>query len=39
MDILERTTIDLKLAGYSPATVEAYSYHVKNFVNYFDKKR
>jgi site-specific recombinase XerD len=38
MDILERTTIDLKLAGYSPRTVEAYSYHVKNFINYFDKE-
>lgn len=36
-DILEHTTIEPKLAGYSPRTVEAYSYHVKNFINYFNK--
>ena len=36
-DILQNTIIDLQLAGYSPRTVEAYSYHVKKFLEYFDK--
>jgi len=36
--ILQRTTVNLKLAGYSPRTVEAYSYHVKKFLEYFNKE-
>lgn len=28
---------DLQLAGYSPRTVEAYSYHVKKFLDHFNK--
>lgn len=35
--IIQATTTDLKLAGYSPRTVETYSYHVKKFIEYFDK--
>lgn len=35
--ILQKTIIDLKLADYSPRTVEAYSYHVKKFLEYFNK--
>jgi site-specific recombinase XerD len=35
--ILHNTTTDLQLAGYSPRTVEAYSYHVKKFLDYFKK--
>jgi len=35
--IIKNTTIDLQLAGYSPRTVEAYSYHVKKFLDYFEK--
>ncbi len=30
--ILQKTITDLKLASYSPRTVEAYSYHVKKFL-------
>jgi hypothetical protein len=26
-----------QLAGYSPRTVEVYSYHVKKFLEYFNK--
>ncbi|MBD3224558.1 MAG: tyrosine-type recombinase/integrase [Caldithrix sp.] len=38
MDILLQAIIqDLQLAGYSPRTVEAYSYHVKKFLEYFNK--
>jgi site-specific recombinase XerD len=38
MDILLQAIIqDLQLAGYSPRTVEAYSYHVKKFLEYFKK--
>lgn len=36
-DILQNTIVDLQLASYSPRTVEAYSYHVKKFLEYFDK--
>jgi len=36
-NILNKTIIDLKLAGYSPRTVEAYSWHVKKFLDYFNK--
>jgi site-specific recombinase XerD len=36
--ILQETIINLQLAGYSPRTVEAYSYHVKKFLEYFDKE-
>jgi integrase/recombinase XerD len=35
--ILQETIVNLQLAGYSPRTVEAYSYHVKKFLEYFDK--
>ena len=35
--IIHNTTTDLQLAGYSPRTVEAYSYHVKKFLDYFKK--
>lgn len=35
--ILKNVIQDLQLAGYSPRTVEAYSYHVKKFLEYFDK--
>jgi len=35
--ILQKTIADLKLASYSPRTVEAYSYHVKKFLEYFSK--
>lgn len=35
--ILKNTTVDLQLAGYRPRTVEAYSYHVKKFLEYFKK--
>jgi integrase/recombinase XerD len=35
--VFEKTTIDLKLAGYSQRTVEAYSYHVMKFLEYFNK--
>ena len=34
--ILQETIINLQLAGYSPRTVEAYSYHVKKFLEYID---
>lgn len=38
MDILLQSVIqDLQLAGYSARTVEAYSYHVKKFLEYFNK--
>lgn len=36
-DILQNTIVDLQLASYSPRTVESYSYHVKKFLEYFDK--
>lgn len=36
-NILHSVTQDLQLASYSPRTVEAYSYHVKKFLEYFDK--
>ena len=35
--IIQTATADLQLAGYSPRTVETYSYHVKKFLEYFDK--
>lgn len=35
--ILENVIQDLELAGYSSRTVEAYSYHVKKFLDYFNK--
>ena len=35
--IIQNTTTDLQLAGYSPRTVETYSYHVKKFLDYFKK--
>jgi site-specific recombinase XerD len=37
-DVHQRTTTDLKLAGYSQRTVEAYSYHVKKFLEYYNKE-
>jgi len=36
-EVHQRTTTDLKLAGYSQRTVEAYSYHVKKFLEYYNK--
>ena len=36
--IFQDTLTDLQLAGYSPRTVEAYSYHVKKFLEHFDKE-
>jgi site-specific recombinase XerD len=36
-DILQNTIVDLQLASYSPRTVEAYSYHVKKFLEHFGK--
>jgi len=36
-DILQNTIVDLQLASYSPRTVESYSYHVKKFLEHFDK--
>ena len=36
--ILQETIVNLQLAGYSPRTVEAYSYHVKKFLKHFDKE-
>ena len=36
-DFLQNTIVDLQLASYSPRTVESYSYHVKKFLEYFDK--
>ena len=36
--MLQNTIVDLQLAGYSPRTVEAYSYHVKKFLEYFNKE-
>ena len=36
-NILQNTIVDLQLASYSPRTVESYSYHVKKFLEYFDK--
>jgi hypothetical protein len=36
--ILNNVTQDLQLAGYSTKTVEAYSYHVKKFLDHFDKE-
>ena len=35
--ILQKTITDLKLASYSPRTVEAYSYHVKKFLEHSGK--
>jgi integrase/recombinase XerD len=35
--ILQKTITDLKLASYSPRTVEAYSYHVKKFLEHSAK--
>ncbi len=35
--ILNKVMQDLQLAGYGPRTVEAYSYHVKKFPEYYDK--
>lgn len=35
--IIKNTIINLQLASYSPRTVEAYSYHVKKFLEYFNK--
>jgi integrase/recombinase XerD len=35
--LFDSVTEDLQLAGYSPRTVEAYSYHVKKFLEYFNK--
>ncbi len=37
-DIHQQTTTNLKLAGYSLRTVEAYSYHVKKFLEYYNKE-
>ncbi len=36
--ILNNVTQDLKLAGYSLKTVEAYSYQVKKFFDHFAKE-
>ena len=36
-NILKNTIVNLQLAGYSPRTIESYSYHVKKFLEYFDK--
>jgi site-specific recombinase XerD len=36
-NILQNTIVDLQLASYSPRTVEAYSYHVKKFLEHFGK--
>ena len=36
-NILTGVTQDLQLAGYSPRTVESYSYHVKKFLEYYTK--
>ena len=36
-NILKNVIQDLQPADYSPRTVEAYSYHVKKFLEYFDK--
>jgi len=36
-NILQTVTQDLQLAGYRPKTVESYSYHVKKFLDYFNK--
>lgn len=36
--VLQETIVNLKLGGYSPRTVEAYSYHIKKFLEYFDKE-
>lgn len=36
--ILNNVTQDLQLAGYSAKTVEAYSYHVKKFLDHFAKE-
>lgn len=36
--ILQETIINLQLSGYSPRTVEAYSYHVKKFLEHFNKE-
>ena len=36
--IIQNTTTDLQLAVYSPRTVEAYSYHVKKFLEHFNKE-
>jgi len=36
-NILQTVTQDLQLAGYRPKTVESYSYHVKKFLEYFNK--
>jgi len=35
--ILHNVIQDLQLTGYSPRTVESYSYHVKKFLEYFNK--
>jgi len=37
LSVLQKTITDLKLASYSPRTVEAYSYHVKKFLEFFNK--
>ena len=36
-NLLQSVIQDLQLATYSPRTVEAYSYHVKKFLEYFNK--
>ena len=36
-NIFQSVAQDLQLASYSPRTVEAYSYHVKKFLEYFGK--
>lgn len=36
--ILQETIVNLQLAGYSPRTVEAYSYHVKKFLEHYNKE-
>ncbi len=36
-NILQDVIQDLQLASYSPRTVEAYSYHVKKFLEYLNK--
>ncbi len=36
--ILNNITQDLQLASYNPKTVEAYSYHVKKYLDHFAKE-
>ncbi len=37
MSILQSAITDLKLAGYSQRTVGTYAWHIKRFIQYFDK--